>query len=74
MPFSKARWRKATDINRKYAIFELVHEENILLDIWFSDNGALEVSFHRGISNTAVNWDQFTNVIADGMRIAESDK
>ena len=74
MDLSKATWRKATDVNRVYAIFELLCDGVILLDVGFSDSGVLEVAFHEGITNVVAHWDMFLEVLGDGRKIAESDK
>jgi hypothetical protein len=38
------RWRKASDINREYAVFELLEDEEPILDVGFSDAGIFEVA------------------------------
>ena len=74
MDFSKASWRKTTDVNREYAVFELVHDDAVLLDVGFSDDDVFEVAFHEGVSNTVVDWNSFLRVLDSGKKIAEADK
>ena len=74
MDFSKASWRKATDVNREYAVFELVHDGIALLDVGFSDDDVFEIAFHEGVSNTVVSWQDFFDVVERGKEMAEADR
>lgn len=74
MDFLKARWRKVTDVNRKYALFELVDDGTVLLDVGFSDNDIFEIAFHEGVSNAIVDWDRFVDILDKGRKMAEVDK
>lgn len=74
MDLSKATWRKATDVNREYAIFELVHDGVVLLDVGLSDSEVLEVAFHEGLANVVSPWDIFLQVLGEGRKIAELNK
>lgn len=74
MDFSKASWRKTTDVNREYAVFELVHDGVVLLDVGFSDDHVFEIGFHEGASNSVVDWDSFFSLLEKGRRIAEDDR
>ncbi|MET0182848.1 MAG: hypothetical protein ABW199_08190 [Caulobacterales bacterium] len=69
-----ARWRKTTDVNRTHAVFELVHDGKILLDVGFSREDVLEIAFHEGVSNTVVGWDSFFYLLDQGRKLAEGDK
>jgi len=74
MDFYRASWRKTTDINREYAVFELVHDNTVLLDIGFTDNDVLEIAFHEAVSSTVIDWDRFLQFINKGKKLAEDDK
>jgi hypothetical protein len=74
MDFSKARWRKTTDVNREHAVFELVHDDVVLLDVGFSDDDVFEIAFHEGVSNTVVDWGSLLRLLDNGKKIAEADK
>jgi hypothetical protein len=74
MNFSEASWRKTTDIDREYAVFELLHNGIILLDVGFSDENVFEIAFHEGLPNTIVDWDHFFAVLDKGRQMAEADK
>lgn len=74
MDLSKSRWRKATDVDREHAIFELVVDDMTLLDVGFSDDGILEISFDAGISSTLTSYEEFSLVLARGKQLAEADK
>ena len=73
MNFSKSTWRKTTDINRDHAVFELIHDTTILLDVGFSDSGVLAICFHAGMSNNSVDWNSFFELLDEGRRLAEAD-
>ena len=68
------RWRKATDINREFALFELMTDNVILLDIGFSEEGILEIAFHDGIAGLIVEWSKFKEIIEQGKKLAEADR
>jgi len=68
------RWRKVTDINRKYAIFELLANDLLILDIGFSDTGILEIAFNEPIAGFVFGWQRFQELIEEGTRMAELDR
>jgi hypothetical protein len=68
------RWRKTSDINREYALFELLEDEEPVLDVGFSDAGIFEVAFNPGIAGTLIEWEQFQKMIEEGKRLAELDR
>ncbi|ETR76402.1 hypothetical protein X566_15640 [Afipia sp. P52-10] len=74
MDFSKAQWCKAGDVDREYALFELIYEDVILLDVGYSDDGVFEIAFDEGIANKITDWDSFSRVIEYGRRLADADK
>jgi hypothetical protein len=74
MDFSKTRWRKATDVDREYAMFELMHEDAMLLYVGYSDDGVFEIAFDEIISNGIIDWDSFSRVIEHGRQLADADK
>ena len=70
----KYRWRKVTDINREFAIFELITDEKLLLDVGFSDEGIFEIAFASEVANLLISWDFFKSVIEEGRKMAELDR
>src|ERR1700754_5148481 len=56
---SKYRWRKATDVNRDGALFELLEDNNAVLDVGFTNDGSFEVAFNPSIGGMVIEWDQF---------------
>lgn len=53
MKLDGARWRKVTDIDREYALFELVVGDIALLDLGFDDEGRCEIA---SIPRSAASW------------------
>ncbi len=72
--FGTYRWRKATDIDREYALFELLEDDSPVLDIGFSDEGLFEVSFNPNIGGKVMEWDQLMKLLAEGRALAEQDR
>ncbi|UCV21490.1 hypothetical protein [Ferribacterium limneticum] len=68
------RWRKTTDINREYAVFELLVGEKAILDAGFSEAGVFEVAFNTEISGVLIEWDRLRELIEDGRKLAELDR
>jgi hypothetical protein len=68
------RWRKTTDINREYAVFELLLNEISILDVGFSDAGVFEVAFNERISGLLIEWEELRKLIEDGKILAEKDQ
>lgn len=68
------RWRKATDVGREYALFELICGETVLLDIGYSDDGRLEISFDPGICGKMVGWEELVEMLGEGRTLAERDR
>jgi hypothetical protein len=68
------RWRKTTDVNREYAIFELMEGEKILFDVAFSDAGIFEIGFNHEIAGALIEWEKLQKMIEEGKRLAELDK
>ena len=65
------RWRKATDINCEFALFELVKDDDqAILDIGFSDDGNLEISFNHEV---ILNWSELLEAVEWGWLLAEAD-
>lgn len=71
---NNAKWRKTTDINREYAIFELIVDDVPILDIGYSDAGILEISFNQYIAGSLIEWETFRSTLAEGKSLADSDK
>lgn len=68
------RWRKATDINREYALFELLADEIPILDVGFSDVEVFEIAFNDGIAGVLIEWEELRKLIDDGRAMAEEDR
>jgi len=68
------RWRKTTDINREYALFELLEGETPVLDLGFSDEGALEVAFNPSVRGRIFELQQFLKLLDEGRVLAERDR
>jgi hypothetical protein len=68
------RWRKTTDINREYALFELLEGETPILDVGFSDEGNLEIAFNPSVGGRVVDWTQFLTLLEEGRALAERDR
>ena len=66
------RWRKATDINREYALFELLRNEEVILNVGFSDSDQFEISF--GNRRQIFEWEYLQKLIKEGRKLAEMDK
>jgi hypothetical protein len=70
----KYRWRKATDINREHALFEMLADDIVLADLGFSDTGVTEIVFHEGIVGLVLDWSLFRESVEEGMKLAEQDR
>jgi len=68
------RWRKTTDINREYALFELLEGEVPVLDLGFSDEGILELAFNPRVSGRIFELEKFLKLLDEGRALAEHDR
>ncbi len=68
------RWRKTTDINREYALFELLEGETPVLDLGFSDEGILEVAFNPSVGSRVLELEKFLKLLDEGRALAERDR
>lgn len=68
------RWRKTTDINRAYALFELMDDTVPLLDVGFTDEGIFEIAFNPSIGGKVMEWEQLQKLLDEGRSIAERDR
>ena len=68
------RWRKTTDVNREYAIFELLANEKVILDVGYSDTSVFEVAFNQDIGGFVLDWVRFQALIDEGKRLADLDR
>jgi hypothetical protein len=68
------RWRKASDVNREFAIFELLADEIVILDVGYSDTGIFEISFNSEINGFLVEWERLQELIEDARKIADIDR
>ena len=67
------RWRKATDINREYALFELLEDDVPILDLGFSDGGFIEVCFNPSVAGKTFELSKLSNILNEGRELAEQD-
>ena len=72
--FRNYHWRKTTDINREYALFELLDGETPMLDVGFNDEGSFEVSFNQSIGGKVMEWKQLLAILDEGRALAERDR
>lgn len=68
------RWRKTTDINREYALFELLNGQTPILDVGFTDEGTFKIGFNLSIGGEVVEWEQFLKLLDEGRTLAERDR
>lgn len=68
------RWRKTTDINREYALFELLNGQTPILDVGFTDEGTFKIGFNPSIGGEVVEWEQFLKLLDEGRTLAERDR
>ena len=68
------RWRKTTDNDREFALFELLEGETPILDVGFSDEGVLEIAFNPSIGARVLDWTQFLQLLEEGTALAERDR
>lgn len=68
------RWRKASDIGRKHALFELLENEEPMLDTDFLDQGVFEITFNPGIGGKVMEWNQLLTLLDEGKKLAEKDR
>jgi hypothetical protein len=68
------RWRKTTDVNREYPLFELLDGDVTVLDVGFTDDGMFEVAFNSSIGGTIMKWAEFLQLIDEGKRLADGDR
>ena len=66
--------RKATDVRREYAAFELLADGVPILDVGFSDERTFEVAFNEQIAGIIIDWDKLRDWIEEGRRMAEVDR
>ena len=72
--YGNYRWRKVTDINREFALFELLDGETLLLDVGYTDEGLFEVAFSQGISRRTVEVSQLLRLLEEGRALANLDR
>ncbi len=68
------RLRKATDIHRKHATFELLADDVVLLDMGLSDEGTFEIAFNEPIGGYVITWDDLQDLIEKGQTMVEADR
>lgn len=68
------RWRKTTDINREYALFELLAGETPVLDLGYSDEGTLEVAFNPTVGGRIFELEGLLKLLDEGRKLAERDR
>jgi hypothetical protein len=73
-PKTTLRFRKAGDINRDHALFELLSDDVPILDVGFADDGTFEVAFNEEIGGLIIPWTQLREWIEKGKQMAELDR
>ena len=68
---TQPRFRKFSPIDREHPIFELIQDDEILLEVSLTDSRELEVVFHAPISSAAVSFDDLLEILREGRRLAE---
>ncbi len=68
------RWRKTTNINREYSLFELLDGEVPILDVGFTDEGIFEIAFNPSIGDKVMEWDHLLKLLDEGRILAEQDR
>jgi hypothetical protein len=67
-------WRKATDINRDFAFFELVQDGVPLLDVGYPNAGKLELTFNPSIVGQVIPYEDFISLLIEGRAMADLDR
>jgi len=66
----KVRYRKFSPIDRDSPIFEVLSNEEIILDISKDDeSGELEVMFHKDACNKYLSVDLLTEIVENGKKL-----
>lgn len=73
-PAKSYHWRKTTDVNREFAIFELMEDERPIIYAGFSDAGIFEIGFNHKMVGAPIEWEKLQKMIEEGKRLAEQDK
>lgn len=73
-PHGIYRWRKTTDINREYALFELLDGETAVLDVGFTNEGLFEVAFNPSIGGKVMEFGELLKLLDEGRGLAERDR
>ncbi|HEY0147795.1 MAG TPA: hypothetical protein VGB70_02200 [Allosphingosinicella sp.] len=68
-----AKWRKFSDVNRRFSLFELIISGNTMFDLGYNQDHVLEIAFHEGASNWVVSWALFEKIVQEGIRMADED-
>ena len=68
------RWRKASDVTREYALFELINDDVPVMDVGFSDDGTFEIAFNVSISGVVIDLEKFLELLEEGRALAERDR
>ena len=71
---NSATWRKFTDINREHAIFELLVDGRVVLDVAYNDEDVFEIAFHEASKNWIRPWESFQRIIQHGRSLADEDR
>ena len=66
--------RKASDINRDYALFELLDGETILADFGVANDGELEIAFHSGLAGKVIRGSEILEWFERGKTMALNEK
>jgi hypothetical protein len=67
------RFRKFAPVDREYPIFELVEDNDVLLDVSASDEGVIEVALHAAGTGKIFKLDELHAILLQGRRLLEEE-
>jgi hypothetical protein len=67
------RFRKFAPVDRQYPIFELLEDDDVLLDVSVSDEGVIEVALHAAGSGKICKLDELHAILLQGKRLLEEE-
>ncbi len=62
------RFRKFSDIHRRYPILEALSDESVLFDVGASDDGIIECAIHEGAVNRIFRLEDFRRYLDEGVQ------
>jgi hypothetical protein len=67
MYVDRIRFRKCTDIRRRYPILEALWDDHILFDVSASDEGIIEFAIHEAAANRIFRLEDFRRYLDEGV-------